>query len=253
MPDRRKFQRVWLIAHGRFERAMRVDVARARNRYIRAASKAYADSGAVPSYVRGAYENALGDIFIRHLTRIVPHFGKLATRELKSRHRIMERKRTDAFFVSMMEWARTRALNNASTVADTDTAIIRKHIQDGLEAGDGNDKIARRIRDTGSLTPYRAATIARTETSVAASYGANAEARQTAEENGLVLVKEWVATNDDRTRESHIAADGQTVGIDESFDVDGELLDRPSDPAGSAENVVNCRCVAIYEEQFTDE
>ena len=249
MPDRRKYQRVWLLAHGRFERAMRVDVSRARNRYVKAAAKHYGEHGTLPAYIRAAYETALGDVFTKHLQRIVPHFGRIATRELKSRYRIMERKRGDTFYLTMMEWARTRALNNASTVADTDTAIIRKHIEDGLEAGDGNDAIARRIRDSASLTAYRAATIARTETSVAASYGASADARQTAEETGLVLVKEWIATNDDRTRESHFAADGQIIELDESFVVDGEFLDRPGDAAGSPENVINCRCVASYTEK----
>jgi hypothetical protein len=249
MQDRRKYQRVWLLAHGRFERAMRKDIAVVRNRYVTSAAKYYGNHGTVPAYIRAAYETALGDVFTKHLQKIVPHFGKIATRELKSRHRVMERKAGDTFFLTMMEWARTRALNNASTVADTDTAIVRKHIEDGLEAGDGNDAIARRIRDTASLTPYRAATIARTETSVAANYGAIEEARQTSQEIGIVLVKEWVATSDDRTRQAHIDADGQTVELDEDFQVDGEGLDSPCDPSGSPENVINCRCAANYVEK----
>jgi hypothetical protein len=33
------------------------------------------------------------------------------------------------------------------------------------------------------------------------------------------------------------------------FEVDGESLDRPGDPSGSAGNIINCRCGIIYEEK----
>jgi hypothetical protein len=61
------------------------------------------------------------------------------------------------------------------------------------------------------------------------------------------LFKEWVATLDRRTREAHISADGQRVLVNEPFSVGGELLQFPRDPRGSAGNVINCRCVAIYD------
>jgi len=54
--------------------------------------------------------------------------------------------------------------------------------------------------------------------------------------------KEWLATQDDKVRDAHAAADGQKVPIDESFDVGGEQLEYPGDVAGSPENVINCRC-----------
>jgi hypothetical protein len=34
--------------------------------------------------------------------------------------------------------------------------------------------------------------------------------------------------------------------MDEPFEVDGELLDYPGDPTGSAANVINCRCAVGY-------
>ncbi len=54
--------------------------------------------------------------------------------------------------------------------------------------------------------------------------------------------KEYLAVQDDRTRDAHAEADGQIVGIDESFIVDGEELQYPGDPSGDAGNVINCRC-----------
>lgn len=57
--------------------------------------------------------------------------------------------------------------------------------------------------------------------------------------------KQWVATIDARTRPDHLAAHGQEVGIDEPFIVGGEQLDHPGDPAGSAAEVINCRCRVV--------
>lgn len=54
--------------------------------------------------------------------------------------------------------------------------------------------------------------------------------------------KQWVATQDDRTRDAHADADGQIVGIDEPFNVGGEQMDAPGDFSASAENTANCRC-----------
>jgi len=62
----------------------------------------------------------------------------------------------------------------------------------------------------------------------------------------LGLTKTWVAVMDEVTREGHAEADGQTVGIEEMFDIDGEELDFPGDDAGSPENVINCRCSTVY-------
>ncbi len=59
---------------------------------------------------------------------------------------------------------------------------------------------------------------------------------------GFTLKKEWLATLDARTRDSHAAADAQQVGIDEPFDVGGVKLMYPGDPSGPAREIYNCRC-----------
>jgi len=61
------------------------------------------------------------------------------------------------------------------------------------------------------------------------------------------LQKEWVAVLDSRTRPTHVAADGQVVGINENFVVGGYQMRFPTDsslgaPAGE---IVNCRCKSI--------
>jgi HK97 family phage portal protein len=44
------------------------------------------------------------------------------------------------------------------------------------------------------------------------------------------------------SREDHVEADGQEVGIDEDFTIGGEAMAHPGDQRGSAGNTCNCRC-----------
>ena len=58
----------------------------------------------------------------------------------------------------------------------------------------------------------------------------------------------WSATLDRRTRGYHLAADYQEKGsvIPNAFLVGGQTMKYPLDPAGSAANVINCRCYVEY-------
>ena len=56
------------------------------------------------------------------------------------------------------------------------------------------------------------------------------------------LKKQWIASLDDRTRNAHAQVNGQVVNMNEKFVVMGEMLAHPGDSAGSAGNVINCRC-----------
>lgn len=90
----------------------------------------------------------------------------------------------------------------------------------------------------------RAETIVRTE--MGRVFGtANQATLSDAAQSVPGMKKQWIAEVDDRTREDHIDADGQIVGWDEPFIVGGEELDYPGDPAGSAEQTINCRCVSV--------
>ena len=60
-----------------------------------------------------------------------------------------------------------------------------------------------------------------------------------AEADGIILAKEWISTNDSRTRHSHAVLDGETRPIDTPF---SNGLMYPGDPNGKPEEVWNCRC-----------
>ena len=67
------------------------------------------------------------------------------------------------------------------------------------------------------------------------------EAGRTDPESGI-MEKVWIATNDERTRPTHVEAHGQRAPLDGTFAVGDDELEYPCDPAGSPEEVANCRC-----------
>ena len=101
---------------------------------------------------------------------------------------------------------------------------------------------------------FRRDAIARTETLRASNAGATELYRAWGAE-----FKEWLATADSRTRATHLRAwanysEGGTPGpmpMDDAFLVGGDRLQYPGDPAGSAGEVINCRCTTIvFFEEF---
>lgn len=121
---------------------------------------------------------------------------------------------------------------------------LTRSLADGVRTGESTDQLARRVRDTfQEATQARSVTIARTEVLGASNAGAIAGYEQAG-----VGFKGWLATQDDRTRDTHDAADGQVVGLNASFDVGGVSLAYPGDPSGPPEEVINCRCTTVPEE-----
>lgn len=91
---------------------------------------------------------------------------------------------------------------------------------------------------------YQSERLVRTEATAAANF-AQTEAAQTIFPKDQ-LQKEWIASFDDRTRDTHSAADGQIVMADQFFIVGGQQMMFPGDPAGGAAEVINCRCSVAY-------
>lgn len=82
---------------------------------------------------------------------------------------------------------------------------------------------------------------------MASLHAAQIEAFEQAIESGGVarqnVRKVWVATRDARTRDTHRALGGESVGIDDAFvSPSGARLRFPGDPEAPAAEVANCRC-----------
>lgn len=125
--------------------------------------------------------------------------------------------------------------------------IINDTVAEGARDGLGQAALGKLIRErmksaSDALSTRRGRLIARTET-----HNAQASANHSAAKaSGVPMVKEWVASRGERTRDWHSDADEQTVPIDQPFIVDGEEMQHPGDPSASARNVINCRCVVAY-------
>ena len=206
-------------------------------------------------------ERAVRDVYMEIGLRSARVFGARVIGDGKARGHVLEFKFSYAdFFRSVATgWINQEAIRRRITgVTETTRADIVRQVTAGQADGLGVDAIARNIskrvitgytvidsdgvsRVVPSISRMRGALIARTETHGAANYAMHETAKQT----GLVLVKEWVAAEDERTRPEHADANGQTVAMDEPFMVGGERLMYPGDSSGSAWNTINCRCVSI--------
>jgi len=146
-------------------------------------------------------------------------------------------------------WVDQAGLMKAKEINDTTRAALREklaaEVSEGVQSGESMSKIAARIREAtdgvyDNMSKNRAKVIARTETMSSVNTG-----EFEVYKGEGVTKKEWLATQDDRTRDEHAAADGQIVGIDEPFIVGGEALQYPGDPTGSAGEVIQCRCTVL--------
>jgi len=76
------------------------------------------------------------------------------------------------------------------------------------------------------------------------------DAAHLAKDRGADVVKQWDSTLDGKTRESHVAVDGQIRELDEKFS-NGLMF--PGDPAGGAAEVINCRCAYLQRARWAVE
>lgn len=140
-----------------------------------------------------------------------------------------------------------QARNRLVSIGDELWFNARTAIAEGLAAGEEIPKIAARVRNAAGVTEPRARVIARTESHGARNTVNAASVRRAANafSNPSAFSRRWQSAEDARTRPTHVAADGQTVALNEPFIVGGASLDFPGDPTGPPELVINCRCTTI--------
>lgn len=126
------------------------------------------------------------------------------------------------------------------TVSDVQLAISQ-----GKSYSEIARSMAKNMDNGAGATTFRKAynkamTIVRTEGGRIrneAAYSAMLEAKK----KGADIAKQWIATLDSRTRDSHARLDGETRELEEPFS-NGLLY--PCQQGGAAAEVINCRCVA---------
>ena len=135
---------------------------------------------------------------------------------------------------------------NPSRQYKWDAKRIQNALTQGILQGDSIDRIADRFLVVMENDKKSAVRNARTAVTSARSVGKQDRYEDLASQ-GCEITKIWIATIDDRTRDTHAEIDGEEVAYDEPFLVrtsDGGIdkMMYPCDPDGSPENVYNCRC-----------
>lgn len=124
--------------------------------------------------------------------------------------------------------------------------LMNSAITQGIVQGETIPQIAKRIVDvTGERSYSSAVRNARTAYTGAQNAG-RMEGLHQAQALGIKVKKQWMATLDDRTRDTHADLDGQIRDVDEPFEVDGMEIDYPGDPTADPSLVYNCRCTLAY-------
>jgi len=146
---------------------------------------------------------------------------------------------------------------NAAQIIRTTEQQIRSLVLGGLSRGQASEAVFSSLSaKVPDLAGTRAELITRTEVHSSSQFVSFIFAQQ----SQLALKKVWNTVVDDRTRSflngsefSHRAINGVVVPLNSRFAVpklggSQELLNFPGDPAGSAGNVINCRCIQTYSE-----
>ena len=200
------------------------------------------------------FEKAITDTKLR----VGVAFAKITHQRFKSANMPMQTKEVgidEGFWLELMQQYINRKIASKITqVIQTEYKDIQantlKAITLGSENGWGAERIAREIvKEQGKMDFWKAKRIARTEIVGASNEGAIVGASQA----GIELEKVWLSSPSGDPRDAHLAINGDKVGMDEMFYVNGEPMEYPHDPNAPASEVINCRCAVGFEPKQTIE
>ena len=138
--------------------------------------------------------------------------------------------------------------NRLRNIPDEVYGLIVAEVERGIREQEGIPEITAAVQRVLTASgsdrwPNRARTVARTETIGAVNAGVFRAAELDAEQRGdPAPFKQWLSTEDKRTRPTHVDADRQRTLLREPFVVGGAQMLFPGDPRGPAQEVINCRC-----------
>ena len=170
--------------------------------------------------------------------------SRLLSRIKKDNPEVLEEKAYKDTESAIGAFAKRWSGSRVKSISQHTRTRINKAIQNGLKNGETLSEISKAIvsKTGGKIGEWRASVIARTEVHTASQQGALEAVAST----GIPFKKEWVSVEDDRTREDHGDVNGEEVGLHEKFSVGDSELAYPGDPNGDAEQVINCRCIVVF-------
>lgn len=152
---------------------------------------------------------------------------------------------------AVSDFLRTEGARNVTRINDTTRTWLSGFLAEASDEGWGPVKAAREARRRwpepgGPASKARIERIVRTELIGASNKGSLLGAQSVGERLGVPMNKTWLAAFVN-TRDDHAAAHGQTVAVNESFQVGGSSMDHPGDQGAPAAQIVNCMCTLTFE------
>lgn len=232
--------------------SFRRDIIKEKNRYIRLCADAWKKHNDIPERLDDIHTAQMRKIFEKAYAKVIRAFGLETERIAIKSHGVYLEKKAEAWEYFLRQWITEWGAEMVKKTSQTTRNDVRKALFAALDSGQGvNERsVIKAILAVTGLSPWRSNTIARTEMHKAAMFSSKKTAQKIQTDTGLVLKKRWVPVEDSRTREDHAEMIGsEAIGMEEKFLVGGEKMDRPHDPSASARNVINCRCVLVYESE----
>lgn len=119
---------------------------------------------------------------------------------------------------------------------------LNRSVTQGIIQGESLDQISKRLSNKlVSDNENKMKTFARTAMTGAQNSG-RLYSMGEASKMGIEVYKQWMATLDSHTRDSHADVDGETVPLDSKF---SNGLEYPGEPGGAPAEVYNCRCTMV--------
>lgn len=246
----RQYRRTWLRLHSRYElitfrifrNALRESAQRVKFDGLSKTNYRLLVNFNIPEQnVEAAFVDSYNRVGVLYGNRV----GRAINKEIKN---FSPDTFSESFRNTLLEWLRANAGDRIVSVRQSLVDYLIKEIEKGINEGLTVRQIAanmQKLVNRRDFYRWQAMRIARTETTAAANHGAILAA----EDSGVVVEKQWISSNDERTRQiekgdqyDHIDMNGIRVAQDGLFDVQGDMLRFPGDPKGQAANTINCRC-----------
>lgn len=252
------------VMEARFRRRIAAVVADESRRYL----KAYEDLGYIPAPSDDDFA-AFRALYQEIGLTTARTFGARVVTQGKALGYDLECKQEGGFaalFRSIaLLWVNQEAIRRRITrVTETTRARIVSEVANGQREGLGVAEIARDInKRVPAISKTRGALIGRTETHGAANFAMH----ETAKSTGLELEKEWVSTEDARTRRfagknpaeyDHVAMHGQKRDMDEPFAMPWMFgpdlaIMFPGEAGKPGAATINCRCAVVHRVKGLDD
>jgi len=146
----------------------------------------------------------------------------------------------DPFKEAVKLWVSQHVAEGVTSILATNVDDVKRIIQAGIEANKTIPQISKELRQFyDDRSVYKAMRVARTEVGAAAGFGQHESAKQ----SGVVQIKHWISSRDERVRDSHAWMDGEEKLLEEKY---SNGLMYPGDTSGDPAEFIMCRCVEGY-------